>query len=85
MRRARAKLWKNLKEADLKMKAGEKWTEGERKGGGGEREERARKGGREWVREGERERERERVRKGGREKFHTFYLQFLFLELNITT
>ena len=55
MRRARAKLWKNLKEADLKMKAGEKWTEGERKGGGGEREERARKGGREWVREGERE------------------------------
>jgi hypothetical protein len=33
MRRARAKLWKNLKGADLKMKAGEEWRKGEREGG----------------------------------------------------
>ena len=48
MRRARAKLWKNLKEADLKMKAGEKWREGRE--------------GRESRMEGEREREKERER-----------------------
>ena len=54
MKRARAMLWRKLKEADIKMKAG------------AERRER------------ERERERERLRL-------IFTLQFIFLELNITT
>ena len=48
MRRARAKLWKNLREADLKMKAGEKREGG--RGREGQRRERGRetgKGGRE--------------------------------------
>ena len=40
MRRARAKLWKNLREADLKMKAGEKRGEGERRAKEREGEER---------------------------------------------
>ena len=56
MKRARAMLWKNLREADMKMKAGKR----ARKGGG-------------WK-EGRRERD-ERI----------CYLQFLFLELSITT
>ena len=54
MRRARAKLWKNLKEADLKMKAGEKWREGRK--------------GRESRMEGEREIEIERERERKRER-----------------
>ena len=53
MRRARAKLWKNLKEADLKMKAGEKWREG------GEGRESRMEGEREIEIERERERERD--------------------------
>ena len=61
MRRARAKLWKNLREADLKMKAGEK-REGER-----QRREEERGGGREG-RGGGRGRERGSEREGGRER-----------------